>query len=348
MRYTRATMMQCKRSASVWLILGTFGLSSTALGQEIRVEEFRPARIGAGSLLIKGIHHFHAPHVYEVALDSKTVDQVLPSPIEPRLQRPPAKFMDRVSAAFRTPLFIRTIHKILRRVETTSDITSREELRDHFEDFNTHTYAITGSGFAFAETGPRFGQDLVSKHAIIAEDFRDVRYAGQFWRDGNKLCFNSNSGTYIKKRKSGDLDPAPDYQAAMTVIKAVFEPALKVEYCREIAPWFGANEAIDQAQKAIAAAIDAETLADTAGKSAEVVAKAWDLAGKARAKADLAYDAASAASQAEGAYAQTPEDAVVRAHFFELDLKAAEAAADAKKARKKIEKLTNPARDDAE
>lgn len=340
-------MMLRQRLLPLWALFGIFVTLAPVGAQELEVRQFHPRRIGVGSALVKGVSR-QTPQVFEVALDPKTVDEVLPAPIEPRLRRPPEKFADRLTSVFTTPLFIRTMNKILRRVEGASEITTREKLRDHFEDFNTHTYAITGSGFAFAETGPRFGQDLVSKHAIIAEDFLDVRYAGQFWRDGGKLCFNSNSGTYIKKRKRSDLDPAPDYQAAMTVLKAVFEPALKVEYCREIAPWFGADEAIDQAQKGIAAAVDAETLADTPGTPADVAAKARDLAGKAREKADLAYDASAAASQAEGLYAQSPEDAAARARFFELDLKAAEAAATVKKARKKIEKLLDPEEDEGE
>lgn len=329
-------MLRFPRSPLLCTLLLLCTLSAQAQEADVRV--YRPAKVGLGSLLVRGVNHFQQPLVYEVALNPQAVHEALPQPLEPRLKRPSETMMDRIGAIFRTRIFMRTLNHVLRRVESPAGISTQQELRDHFGINETHTYAITGDAFAFARTGPQFGKDLVSKHAIIAEDFMDVRYAGQLWReDENTMCFNSNSGTFLKKRKSAGLTPAPEHEAAGKIVAAVFSPALTVKHCREIAPWFGADEAIDQAQKAIAAADEADALAEDVATVAE---EARRLSALARAEADRAYDAASAASEAEAAYQREATDET-RQRFFELDRKAADAADSVQKYRKKIEKLTD-------
>jgi hypothetical protein len=69
-----------------------------------------------------------------------------------------------------------------------------------------YTYIIDDNTWRFSQTGAQFFTDFASKHALLANCFEYVRYAGEFhprpkygwdrWDDEWELVFDNGSGTY--------------------------------------------------------------------------------------------------------------------------------------------------------
>jgi hypothetical protein len=199
-----------------------------------------------------------------------------------------------------------------------------------------YNYALTRHHFSFAKTGPAFGDDLLSKHSVISPAYLDVRFAGQMWRRNDTLWFNANSGTYLKKRKqSSGLNPAPDPERMIPVMHNIFGGSVTVIFCTDIAPRFGADEAIDQAEKALNAAKKAETKA--------ALIKEHQMANALR---ELALAARSRSKEAISAAKTAKTFRSNQSAYLEADHKAGIAAMEAKKARKIIEKALEEAEEE--
>lgn len=323
-----------KRSGKVFstllmLVALNSGFAVAQAGAPLEVYRFRPQRVGLGSTAVRLLRGLKTPVLYDVTLDSNRVTTLLPHAMEPRLERPDA---GKIQKVLLTDSFMNGLKSVLRKAKNKTDITASAELAALFSEFQTHNFTITSDVFTFAKSGKTRMLDSLSKHAIISKNLHDVRFAGQMWRDGTKLCLNANSGTYMKKRKSAGMSEEPDHAKAIQLLTPIFAPALKVIECREIAPGFGGSEALDQAQKAELAVLNAESIEvdQIADSDREVFQAALT---NARLAAAHAYEVSEAAI-----VAQENSDKN-RAEYLRLDLVAAEAAAKAKEMRKIIEKI---------
>ena len=227
------------------------------------------------------------------------------------------------------PGFIQFTSSKLRAVEASRDTVPQTRLSALLVPMQPYNYALTRDHFSFAKTGPAFGADLLSKHSVISPTYLDVRFAGQMWRRSDTLWFNANSGTYLKKRKkTPSLNPAPEPELMMPVMRSLFGPSVIVVFCNDIAPRFGEVEAIDQAEKALKAAKKADAKA-TDINDHERVRQLRAAAAEGRKKAD---EAITASKEVRHLSKNQPA-------YLDADKKAGIAAMQAKKARKVIEKL---------
>jgi hypothetical protein len=297
-------------------------------GQTITLVWLRPHRIGIGGILIHSISGFKTPVVYEVTHGHEAVDSLLPQPMTPRLRRNTPGMKGMMEKIFMKPVFIRfTSHK-LRAVEAARASLPQQQLSELLVPMQPYNYALTHEHFTFARTGPAFGDYLLSKHSVISPTYLDVRFAGQMWRRNDTLWFNANSGTYLKKRKkSSGLNPAPEPERMIPVMRSIFGSSVTVVFCNDIAPGFGADEAIDQAEKALKAAKKADAKAAVI-KEPQLAAALRESAAQARSRSNEAIRAAKAVRTFRK----------YQADYLEADYKAGIAAMEAKKARKIIEK----------
>lgn len=329
--------------------------ASSAFGAPLHVTELRPDH-DCGGFFVRLIAGFQTPQIFEVRLDPALVDSILPNRLEPRLVRNEPGMMGKLSDAARNPKVIEEFKGEIRETKKVLPIYDAENLATLFPDRRAHTFAVTGSHFSFAPTGPAKTIDQVSKHVIVSHDINDVRFAGQIWRDGKILCYSGNSGTFMKKRDKNpamQLTAAPDPKSLLPLLTSVFGAALKVKHCDRIAPGFGGAEALDQAEKALLAA-DAAELAAKTGTIPERAAKAVSAAKKAREAAAEANAKAEAAERLEKLAEESAKEsseiqAMVKADLVVADEAAAAAAEAAKEARKKADKavknLSKPLKD---
>jgi hypothetical protein len=302
-------------------------------GSGLEVRKIRPQRIGLKATIFRAVDGFHTPLIYTVTLRPDEVNALLPNALAPRLDRPETGLGGKLRQLSRSEGFIRWVRDALHSAEKPTDIVDDAGVAGLFrEERSPHTFTISSDGFAFAETGPELNHDVISKHVMIATDFKDVRFAGQFWREGSRLCYNGNSGTYMKHRKEAGLNRAPKDKAALPILQPIFEPSLKVELCGVIAPHFGSSEALDQGEKAITSAELAEA-AIARDPSAENADELLAAAVSARQGAEEAFLASRNAAWKKKDRRKHPEI------YAELDRQAAEAAYEAKRRRKVIEKI---------
>ena len=322
-----------------------FLASSAVIADPIKVTKLRPDK-DCGGFFVRLVAGIRTPHVYEVELDSKLVDSILPNKLEPRLQRDEPGIMGKISDAARSPKLIQKFKDEIREKSQLVPVNGPEGLAALFPERQTHTFTVTGTHFSFAPTGPAKSIDQVTKHVVISHDLNDVRFAGQTWREGNTLCYSGNSGTFMKKRDQNPArkyNEAPEPELLVNVLAPIFGTALAIKHCDRIAPGFGGSEALDQAEKAVAAAEAAEQAAKVA-RIPERAAKARIAARGALAAADEAEQLAKAAEDAEAMLKkamdkQDPElEGLARADLQTADERAAEGAEKAKDARKKAEK----------
>ncbi len=329
-RASRAKIRSMKRFLYITALVFSFAAPQAPdarANEGVReVRTLHPHAIGIGGLLMRGFNRFQTPYVHEVLIDPARVTELLPVKLTPRLDRPDTSFF---SGLFLKPAVMRELSRMLRGGKFFPSDTSSDAIAELLPNRSVHTYVLTGDRLTFAEAGLSFGKDKVSKHALIAIDFRDVRYSGQLWREGNTLCFNANSGTFMKKRKQmPGLEKAPKAEPMILIMKQIFEPTLKVSVCRETPPGFGAKEAYDQANKAMLAvyAAQAALKEKTACPGTEAKLKA-DLTETIR-QADLTY--------ADGKAVPLSKD---DPSFWDLDVKAADAADRVQVYRKGLEEL---------
>lgn len=324
-------------------ILGIFTVSLTVAnplfaGQNSPLEVYRvrPQTVGVGSAVIKLIRPQGTPLLYDVALDATQVETTFPEVMEPRLVRPD---VSKLSRLFRSSQgLIKSLKHSLRRVKEETGIVDAAGLADLFRESSSHTYTITGHTLTFANTGPAPGVDFLSKHVLISEDLHDVRFAGQMWKQGELLCVNGNSGTYVKKRGASGLNKAPKLQTVVAFLTPLFSPALKVTECRAIAPSFGSSESLDQAQKAEIAVQKAQQYLESEAELSSVLSSEIQAELK-TAMETTTLAAALAFAASENAHLTHRERLADPDAYLELDRLAADAADAAKEARKKIEKL---------
>jgi hypothetical protein len=303
--------------------------SGNAQDHSLELEQLRPKRVGIGGIAARAINGFHTPVIYQVRLDRRLVDSLLPDSLVPRLQRGNKGLGAKVEKVALKPGFLRRMSGSLHAVNKGAVTDPQQHFHELFQPMQPYNFALSGEGLSFARTGTGFGPNRVSKHAIISMSFQDIRFAGQLWRHGDTLWFNANSGTYMKKRKeSKGLNPAPSPDNMLYLMQSVFEPALTVAFTNELAPYFGYEEASDQGEKALAAAQKAE---EEAAKTTdqERAALLRSLAITARLKAERALQAAKAVEAAKEGVPQ----------YLEGDASAGRAAMEARQARKEIEKV---------
>jgi hypothetical protein len=293
----------------------------------VHVRQLRPYRLDIGGSAVRGINGFSTPYIYDIVIDSNVVGANVPEALQPRLTRSTKGLYGEVEKVFMKPYYLRWMSHILRGAEKDLGLIDKRALRDLLPDRQSNSYALSSGCLSFARTGLAFGRDLVSKHATITPSFEEVHFAGQFWRNGDTLWFNGQSGTFVKKRKSTKLNKAPPHEVMILIMQSIFNPEFVVAFTDDVAPGFAQAEAREQADKATAAAKKAEAAASRVRGNA-ASAQLIVVAKQAREKAKEAMEAST----------KVPKRTSDKGWYI-LDRTAAKATTDVRDARKQIETL---------
>lgn len=227
-----------------------------------------------------------SPVIHEIVVSPSLVNENLPNKLTAYLQRPAVTTKEKLeNLARRREVLDRFKDQIREHGKNLGEVPDEEVIRSLVPENQAHTFAIAvsekdGKGFvSFSPTSPSSIDDQLSKHAMVTHDTDNTHAAGLLWRSGKdektgreKLCFNTDSGTFMKakKRAKAGLETPPPAEAVLKVLMTAFSAATVV-YCGEpditrpetIPPGFMEAERLDAAEKA------AEKAAKAAAKAVE-------------------------------------------------------------------------------
>ena len=139
---------------------------------------------------------------YKYDISSELINKYLPDKLPPFVSMTPKNIAKR-TIVYLTPLILTSQSQIIDNWEQLPYSTTIEDLLEqllskHDSKFR-YNFVLTGSSFSIVQTPQSHNllHCLFCKHATLCNNSKDVRFAGEFWRDeNNAFWLNNNSGTY--------------------------------------------------------------------------------------------------------------------------------------------------------
>ncbi len=168
------------------------------------VEVSEPSRFGTLLGLLWGPHS-----LFEIPLNKADVDALLPDKLKSFPQTNPT-LVTRIKKNF---LFSKPVVSLIRsqiapdysRFKGVNEKNLFDMLRtDSVEHPNRYNFVLTGDRLIIMKISikMKYVDWILSKHVLMADYSKDVRFAGEFWKgEDGKLHFSPNSGTYQPKNE---------------------------------------------------------------------------------------------------------------------------------------------------
>jgi hypothetical protein len=163
-----------------------------------------PSRFGLMLRLIWGPHSF-----FQVKQKDNNVDNYLPETLKEYDKKSPNLFTSiKKNILFSKPV-IKFIRRHLAKSQEVVENNSEKELFNMIRtntDNNPHKYniVVTGTLITVMKVEIKYGwvDWVLSKHVLSSGYSKDVRFAGEFWKNADGIIyFNNNSGTYAPKNE---------------------------------------------------------------------------------------------------------------------------------------------------
>lgn len=159
----------------------------------------KPSRFGVLLRWLWGPHSF-----FTIEQNNNTINNYLPE----KLNAYEKKEKNLINLIKQYILFSKSSIKFIRRhLHKTEEVFENSSEKDLYNMLRTHTenkhhkynLVITGNKISVIKIDIKYGfvDWILSKHVLLSGYSKDVRYAGEFWKEADgDIYFNNNSGTY--------------------------------------------------------------------------------------------------------------------------------------------------------